>query len=96
MVLCVAMSGRWSYPVPNPDPGKLKGKGQEMACRFSVAPSDHGGRFGQAISRICTINMCASQGRTARTTNSGVEATHTHHGTLSPSLSQGNEEEERG
>ena len=31
---------------------------REMACRFSVALSNHGDRFGQATSRVCTINMC--------------------------------------
>ena len=62
MVVRVAMSGRWSYAALNPDPGKQRGRGQEMACRFSVALSDHGDRFGQAISRVCTINMCAHKG----------------------------------
>ena len=41
MELRVAMSGRWSYAALNPDPGKQRGRGQEMACRFSVALSDH-------------------------------------------------------
>ena len=31
---------------------------REMACNCYAAPSDHGGRFGQATSRVCTINMC--------------------------------------
>ena len=62
MVLRVAMSGRRSYAALNPDPGKQRGRGQEIACRFSVALSDHGDRFGQAISRVCTINMCAHMG----------------------------------
>ena len=62
MVLSVAMSESWSYPVANPDPGKQRGRGQEMACNFSVAPSDHDDRFGQATSRVCTINMCALVG----------------------------------
>ena len=62
MVLRVAVSGRWSYGALNPDPGEQRGRGQEMACSFSVALSDHGGRFGQATSRVCTINMCASGG----------------------------------
>ena len=59
MRLRVAMSGRWSYAALNPDPGKQRGKGQEIACNCSVALSDHGGRFGQATSRVYTINMCA-------------------------------------
>ena len=29
-----------------------------MACDRSVARSDHGDRFGQAISRVCTTHMC--------------------------------------
>ena len=62
MELRVAMSGRWSYAALKPDPGKQRGRGQEMACRFSVALSDHGDRFGQATSRVCTINMCAPMG----------------------------------
>jgi hypothetical protein len=62
MVLRVAMSGRWSYATLNPDPGKHRGRGQEMACSCYVAPSDHGDRFGQATSRVCTINMCAPVG----------------------------------
>ena len=62
MELRVAMSGRWSYAALNPDPGKQRGRGQEMACNCSVALSDHGDRFGQAISRVCTINMCAHMG----------------------------------
>jgi len=62
MELRVAMSGRWSYAALNPDPGKQRGRGQEMACNCSVALSDHGGRFGQATSRVCTINMCAHMG----------------------------------
>jgi hypothetical protein len=62
MVLRVAMSGRWSYAALNPDPGKQRGRGQEMACNCSVAPSDHGDRFGQATSRVCIINMCALVG----------------------------------
>jgi len=51
MVLRVAMSGGRSYAALNPDPGKQRGRGQEMACSCYVAPSDHGDRFGQAISR---------------------------------------------
>jgi hypothetical protein len=74
-------------------PGKHKGKGQEMACNFHVALSDHGGRFGQATSRICTDKMCATQGSSSWTTNSGMEATHNRQGILSSSLSRGNEEE---
>jgi hypothetical protein len=62
MVVRVAMSGRWSYAAFNPDPGKQKGRGQEMACRFYLALSDHGDRFGQSTSRVCTINMCAHIG----------------------------------
>jgi hypothetical protein len=62
MVVRVAISGRWSYAALNPDPGKQRGKGQEMVCRRSVALSDHDDRFGQAISRVCTINMCAPVG----------------------------------
>ena len=62
MVLRVAMSGGWSFAALNPDPGKQRGRGQEMACRFSMAPSDHGDRFGQATSRVFTINMCAHMG----------------------------------
>ena len=96
MVLRVAMSGRWSYAALDPDPGKQRGRGQEMACDRSVALSDHGGRFGQATSRVCTINMCASRGSPSRTTDSGMDATHNHQGILSPSLSHGNQEEERG
>jgi hypothetical protein len=45
MVLRVAMSGRWSYAALNPDPGKQRGRGQEMACSNYVALSDHGDRF---------------------------------------------------
>ena len=93
MELRVAMSGRWSYAALNPDPGKQRGKGQEMACNCSVALSDHGGRFGQATSRICTDKMCATRGSSSWTTNSGMEATHNHQGILSSSLSRGNEEE---
>ena len=62
MELRVAMSGRWSYAALSPDPGKQRGEGQEMACRSDVALSDHGDRFGQATSRVCTINMCARKG----------------------------------
>ena len=62
MVLRVAMSGGWSYAALNPDPGKHRGRGQEMVYRTFVALSDHGDRFGQAISRVCTINMCALLG----------------------------------
>ena len=62
MRLRVAMSGRWSYGALNPDPGKQRGREQEMACRSSVVLSDHGDRFGQATSRVCTINMCAPVG----------------------------------
>jgi len=62
MVVRVAMSGGWSYAALNPDPGKQRGRGQETACRFYVALSDHGDRFGQAISRVCTIKMCAPMG----------------------------------
>jgi hypothetical protein len=51
-----------SYAALNPDPGKLRGKGQERVCRFYVELSDHGDRFGQAISRVCNINMCAREG----------------------------------
>jgi hypothetical protein len=46
------MSGRWSYAAHNPDPGKQRERGQEMACKCYVALSDHGGRFGQATSRV--------------------------------------------
>jgi len=62
MVVRVAMSGRWSYAALNPDPGKQRERGQEMVCKTCVARSDHGGRFGQAISRVYTINMCAPVG----------------------------------
>jgi hypothetical protein len=62
MELRVAMSGRWSYAALHPNPGKQKGRGQEMACHSDVALSDHGDRFGQATSRVCTINMCAPVG----------------------------------
>jgi hypothetical protein len=62
MALRVAMSGRWSYAALKPDPGKQGGRGQEMACSSHVALSDHGDRFGQAISRVCTYNMCAPVG----------------------------------
>jgi hypothetical protein len=33
MVLRVAISERWSYAALNPDPGKQRGRGQEMARR---------------------------------------------------------------
>ena len=33
-----------------------------QVCSFYMALSDHGCRFGQAISRVCTINMCAHMG----------------------------------
>ena len=59
MVLRVAMSGGRSYAALNPDPGRQRGRGQEMACSCYVAQSDHGDRFGQAISRVCTISMRA-------------------------------------
>jgi hypothetical protein len=59
MVLCVAVSGRWSYAVLNPDPGVQRGTGQKMAYRRSVVLGDHGGRFGQAISRVWTVSVCA-------------------------------------
>ena len=62
MRLRVAMSGRWSYAALNPDPGKQRERGQEMACRFAVALSDHVDRFGQATSRVCTDKMCAPMG----------------------------------
>jgi len=77
------MSEGWSYAALNPDPGKQRGRGQETACRFSVALSDHGDRFGQAISRVCTDKMCATWGNSSWTTNSGMEATHNHQGILS-------------
>jgi hypothetical protein len=93
MELRVAMSGGWSYSALEPDPGKQRERGQEVACKFSVALSDHGGRFGQATSRICTDKMCATWGNSSWTTNSGMEATHSHQGILSSSLSHGNEEE---
>ena len=93
MRLRVAVSGRWSYAVLNPDPGKLRGRGQEMACQRSVAQSDHVARFGQAISRVRTINMCASRDAVPpKTTDSGLEATHNRQGTLSLSLFRGNKE----
>ena len=93
MVVSIAISERWSYSALKPSPGKQRGKGQEMACKRSVALSDHGGRFGQATSRICTDKMCATWGNSSWTTNSGMEATHSHQGILSPSLSHGKEEE---
>jgi hypothetical protein len=93
MVLSGAMSGSWSYPVPNPDPERQRGRGQEMVCSSCVALGDHGDRFGQAISRVCTINMCASQGRTSRTTNSGMEATHNNQDVQSLPLFHGNQGE---
>ena len=62
MVLRVVMSGGWSYAALNPDPGKQRGRGQELVCKAAVALSDHVDRFGQAISRVCTINMCAPMG----------------------------------
>jgi len=62
MVVRVAMSGRWSYAALNPDPGKQRERGQEMACKCYVALSDHGDRFGQATSRVCTINIGAHMG----------------------------------
>ena len=93
MTLSVAMSGGWSYPALKPSPGKRRGRRREMAYRACVALSDHGDRFGQATSRVCTDRMCAPQGSPSRTTNSGMEATHNHQGILSSSLSRGNEEE---
>ena len=90
MELRVAMSGRWSYAALNPDPGKQRGRGQEMACRFSVALSDHGDRFGQGhLPRLYHQHVCPYG-----TTNSGMDATHSHQGILSSLLSHGNEEEE--
>ena len=62
MVLSVEMSGRWSYPPLKPSPGKQRERGQEMACRASVALRDDGDRFGQATSRVCTDKMCAPRG----------------------------------
>jgi len=62
MELRVAMSGRWSYAALNPDPGKQRGRGREMVFKTAVALSDHVDRFGQAISRVCTINMYAPMG----------------------------------
>lgn len=62
MRLRVAMSGGWSYAALDLDPGKQRGRGREMACNFAVALSDHVDRLGQAISRVCTINMCAHRG----------------------------------
>ena len=62
MELRVAMSGRWSYAALNPDPGKQRGRGQEMVFNSAVALSDHVEGFAQAISRVCTINMCAPMG----------------------------------
>lgn len=62
MEVCIAISGRWSYPVVKPDPGKQRERGREMACRSFVALSDHVDRFGQATSRVCTVNMCAPVG----------------------------------
>ena len=41
MRLRVAMSGRWSYAALNPDPGKQRGRGQELVCKTAVALSDH-------------------------------------------------------
>jgi len=38
------------------------GRGQEMVFNSAVALRDHGDRFGQATSRVCTINMCAHMG----------------------------------
>ena len=55
MVVRVAMSGRWSYAALNLDPGKQRGRGQEMVVKTAVALSDHGDRFGQTIFRVCTI-----------------------------------------
>jgi len=93
MRLGVAVSGRWSYATLNPYPGKQRGRGQEMACQRSVALSDHVARFGQAIPRVRTINMCASRDAVPqRTTDSGLDATHNRQGILSPSLSRGNKE----
>ena len=62
MVLRVAISGGWSYDALNPDSGKQRGEGQEMVYESAVALSDHDDRFGQAISRVCAINMCAREG----------------------------------
>jgi hypothetical protein len=71
MVVSVATSGRWSYPALKPSPEKYRGKGQEMACRCYVALSDHGDRFGQATSRICTDKMRAAWAQPPWTANSG-------------------------
>jgi hypothetical protein len=95
MVVSVATSGRWSYPVLNPDPGKQRERGREMACNRSVALSDHGDRFGQATSRVCTDKMCATWANSTWTTNSGMEATQNHQGILPPSLSLGQGEGRR-
>jgi hypothetical protein len=73
----------------HPDPGKQRERGREMACRAFVALSDHGDRFGQATSRVCTDNMCASRAEPSRTTNSALEATQNHQGILPSSLSVG-------
>jgi hypothetical protein len=51
MVVRVAISGGWSYAALDPDPGKQRREGQEMVFQTAVALSDHGDRFGQAISR---------------------------------------------
>jgi hypothetical protein len=32
MAVSVVVSGSWSYPVLNPDPGKQRERGREMAC----------------------------------------------------------------
>ena len=61
-MLYVAVSGRRLHPALKPSPGKQRGRGQEMAYRSAVAHSDHGDRFGQAISRVCTDKMCALRG----------------------------------
>ena len=89
MAVSVAVSGRWSYPVLNPDPGKRRERGREMACSMCVALCDHGDSFGQATFRVCTDKMCASRERLSRTTNSALEATQNRQGILPPSLSIG-------
>jgi hypothetical protein len=52
MWLRVAMSGRWSYAALNPVPGKLIGRGQEMAGNHSVALSDHGVQQHELIGEV--------------------------------------------
>ena len=64
------------------------GRGQEMVFNSAVALSDHVEGFGQAISRVCTINMCAHMGPRI------VEWMQRTTIKVSSPLSEGNEEKE--